>query len=137
MSPANENVPTAPMQHSDEVAALSNKLVKAMNYQSSLDDTLSATRHELETSRQRVQELEAKTKEHEDLIASGTMVEKLTVEAEKNVLISNLAEEKRLRTQAEKERKEMEGELETLTTSLFEEANAVCYCICKPPFEFH
>jgi len=44
---------TTPSQHPDlsnEITTLSNKLINAINHQTNLDDTLTATRHELEAS---------------------------------------------------------------------------------------
>jgi len=135
MSPANENSPTALSHHpelSNEVATLSNKLINAINHQTNLDDTLSATRHELEASRKRIKQLEQENQEHADFLARGILIRKSTAEAEKNALISSLATEKKLREEVEKEKKNMEQELENLTTALFEEAQKVrkCSVIC-------
>ena len=60
MSPANDTSPSTPSQHPDlsnEVATLSTKLINAINHQTNLDDTLSATRHELESSKERIKHL--------------------------------------------------------------------------------
>jgi chromosome segregation ATPase len=128
MSPANDSGPTSPSHHPDlsnEVATLSNKLINAINHQTDLDDTLSATRHELEASRERIRQLERANQEHADLLARGVLIRKSTSDLEKAKLIASLSEEKRQRAEVEKEKKNIEQELENLTTALFEEANKV------------
>jgi chromosome segregation ATPase len=132
MSPANENSPTGPFQHPDlsnEVATLSNKLISAINHQTNLDDTLSATRQELEASRKRITQLEQEAQDHADFLARGILIRKSSADAEKSVLAAKLAEEKKLRVEVEKEKKGIEQELENLTTALFEEAQKVCFLI--------
>jgi len=129
MSPANDNSPSTLLQHPDlsnEVATLSNKLINAINHQTNLDDTLSATRHELEASRERCRQLEEQNQEHVDLVTRGVLVQKSKTEAEMNKLKQDLAEETKQRREIEKAKKDIELELETLTTALFEEANKVC-----------
>jgi hypothetical protein len=128
ISPANDTGPTSPSHHPDlsnEVATLSNKLINAINHQTNLDDTLSATRHELEASRERIRRLERENQEHADLLARGILIKKSTADLEKAKLIASLSEEKRQRAEVEKEKKNIEQELENLTTALFEEANKV------------
>jgi chromosome segregation ATPase len=118
-----------PSQHPDlssEVATLSNKLINAINHQTSLDDSLAATRHELELSKDRIRQLEAAAQEHADMITQGVLVRKKDVEDETIQLMTRLAEERRQRGAAEKDKKNIEQELEALTTALFEEANKVC-----------
>ncbi|KAH0543760.1 hypothetical protein FGG08_001942 [Glutinoglossum americanum] len=117
---------TTPSQHPDlssEVAALSNKLINAINHQTSLDDSLAATRHELELSKDHIRQLEAAAQVHADMIAQGVLVRKKDVEDEATQLMSRLAEERRQRGVAEKDKRNIEQELESLTTALFEEAN--------------
>ncbi|RDL36037.1 Uncharacterized protein BP5553_06649 [Venustampulla echinocandica] len=127
MSPSSEQGTFSPSFHhpdlSNEVATLSNKLINAINHQTNLDDTLSATRHELETCRERVNVLEKENKEHADLLARGILIRKSLAEAEKNRLLVTLADERRHRAEVEKEKRSIEQELENLTTALFEEAN--------------
>ncbi|KAG9247417.1 hypothetical protein BJ878DRAFT_477444 [Calycina marina] len=126
ISPAKDSSPATPLQHpdlSDEVATLSNKLINAINQQTSLDDTLSATRHELETSRERCRQSEEQIQTHMNLVARGILVRRSVTDAETNKLMLQLAQEKKLRLDVEKSKKEIEQELETLTISLFEEAN--------------
>jgi chromosome segregation ATPase len=128
MTPANENGPPSPSQHPDlsnEVATLSNKLINAINHQTNLDDTLSETRHELETSRERIRQLEQENLEHADLLARGVLIRRSIADAEKLKLNAIIAEERRSRADVEKEKKSIEQELENLTTALFEEANKV------------
>lgn len=126
LSPANDSSPPSPSQHPDlsnEVATLSNKLINAINHTTTLDDTLSETRHELETTRERLKKVEAENKEHRELVARGILVRKSVTDIEKVRLQVSLSEEKRHRAEIEKEKKSIELELENLTTALFEEAN--------------
>lgn len=106
---------------SNEVAMLSTKLINAINYQTNLDDSLQHTRHELEAARQRIAQLEKETQEHKAMVSRGSLVQKPEVDAIKQ----ELAESQKQRDIAEKGRKEMEVELENLTSALFEEANSV------------
>ncbi|KAI1391940.1 uncharacterized protein F4822DRAFT_436091 [Hypoxylon trugodes] len=106
-----------------EVAALSTKLINAINHQTSLDDTLSATRQDLEASRERVRELEEQVARQQETLSGDVWVKRKSVEAEKSKLLNRIVEEKKLRAEVEKDKKKIEQELETLTVSLFEEAN--------------
>ncbi|KAL8720206.1 MAG: hypothetical protein Q9225_002899 [Loekoesia sp. 1 TL-2023] len=108
---------------SNELATLNNKLIRAINHQTDLDDTLVETRHELDEARQRVKQLEAATAHHGRLLASGELVPRSEVERQKVELMENLAHEQKQRGVMEKDKRGMEQELESLTTALFEEAN--------------
>ncbi|EKD21530.1 GDP/GTP exchange factor Sec2p [Drepanopeziza brunnea f. sp. 'multigermtubi' MB_m1] len=108
---------------SNEVAMLSNKLIHAINHQTSIDDELSATRHELESFRERVMQLERENREDAASRAREASVQASAHSSEKAMLEAALAEEKRQKAQVEKEKKQIEHELENLTTALFEEAN--------------
>lgn len=108
-----------------EVATLSNKLINAINHQTNLDDTLSETRLELDSSRERVRQLESEARGHAAMMASGVLVHKKDVEDNTMKLLANLADERRQRGVVEKDKKGIEQEIETLTTALFEEANEV------------
>lgn len=110
---------------SNEVAALSNKLIHAINHQTDLDDTLNETRHQLEAAQERLRQLEPMVQEHKSLVANGILVRQSDVEGELLRLKTALADERRQRARVENEKKSIEQELETLTTALFEEANEV------------
>ncbi len=128
MSPANDSGMPSPSQHpdlNDEVATLSTKLINAINHQTNLDDTLSATRHELDAARERIKQLEQEKQEQADLMARKATLQKSTAESEKAKLIASLAAERKQKSDVQKEKKAIEQELETLTTALFEEANKV------------
>ena len=127
LSPAQNHSPSSPRHPdlSNEVATLSNKLINAINHQTSLDDSLSATRHELETARERIRQLEQHNQEHANLIARGTLIKKSVADAERRKVASELEDERRQRAEIEREKKNIEQELENLTTALFEEANKV------------
>ena len=105
------------------MAALSDKLINAINHQTALDDTLAQTRHELEASRSRIRQLEAEAKLHEDKLSSGQLVTKYDVDTQKSKLIADLADERKQKNLVQQEKRGIEMELETLTVSLFEEAN--------------
>ncbi|KAI9813509.1 MAG: rab guanine nucleotide exchange factor S2 [Thelocarpon impressellum] len=121
--------PTRQLQHSThpdlnvEVAALSNKLIDAINHQTTLDDSLADTRHELEAARDRVRQLEAEAARHADLLATGLLLPKAEVDGERSRCAAALDDERRQRAAADKDKKSIELELESLTTALFEEAN--------------
>lgn len=133
-SPANLS-PTSPSRHpdlNDEVAKLSNKLIAAINLQTTLDDTLSSTRHELETSRERQQQLEAEADDYRKQISSGALVRSVVVRKARMEMDATISREKKAREEAEQATKKMETELENLTSALFEEANKVsCLVIYK------
>lgn len=125
LSRSNSTSPHHP-ELSTEVAALSNKLIHAINHQTDLEDSLNATRHELDSAQERVRQLEPLVQEHKSLVANGILVRQTDVEAELLRLKTNLADERRQRVKAESDKMSIEQELETLTTALFEEANQVC-----------
>ncbi|KAL2269378.1 hypothetical protein VTJ83DRAFT_1562 [Remersonia thermophila] len=96
----------------DEVTALSTKLIRAINHQTTLDDHLAEARLELEKAEERIRELEALVEE-----------QKKTAEQEKAALEARIAEEQTARVDMEQQKKKIEQELENLTAALFEEAN--------------
>jgi hypothetical protein len=106
-----------------EVAALSDKLISAINHQTTLDDTLAQTRQELEASRARIAKLEAEAKAYEERISRGELLPKEKLDEDKDRLVAELAEEKKQKAQVLQEKRGIESELETLTASLFDEAN--------------
>jgi predicted nucleic acid-binding Zn-ribbon protein len=108
---------------SKEVAMLSTKLINAINHQTNLDDSLQATRHELDWARQEVKRVRAEKQSLDDAIAQGVLVKKAEMDRTIAELRAQLAIEKMHRENAEKSKKATEGELENLTSSLFEEAN--------------
>lgn len=117
---------------SQEVATLSTKLINAINHQDTLDNSLQQTRHELDATKgelsgtkKKLAKYEQHVKEHEELMATGRLVEKEIYEKMERQYLSELQEEKRRRAVAEKAKKEVDSEIENLTQSLFEEANEV------------
>ncbi|KAI5801382.1 hypothetical protein DFH27DRAFT_525046 [Peziza echinospora] len=107
----------------EEVATLSNKLIKAINHQTLLDDSLTSTRHELELSRARIKQLEAVARDHEQMMAKGLLVDRKDMETEHEQFMKRLKNEQTQRSKAERDKKTIEQELEHLTSALFEEAN--------------
>ncbi|OAQ65666.1 GDP/GTP exchange factor Sec2p [Purpureocillium lilacinum] len=124
------SIPTQHPDLTDEVATLSTKLINAINHQTVLDDTLSATRHELQSARDRIRELERRNQSQRDMMAGDVWVRKSSLDherkamlADKKLIQARLAEETAKRLDVEKEKKKIEQELENLTAALFEEAN--------------
>jgi len=111
---------------SNEVSMLSTKLINAINHSTSLDDNLQHTRHDLEAAKKRVVQLESETKEHADAITSGVLLLKVDVDTNMAKLRAELAEARREREASDQAKKQMELEVENLTSALFEEANTVC-----------
>lgn len=107
----------------DEVATLSTKLINAINHQTTLDDTLSATRLDLERAHAKVRQLESQIESQRELLAGDVWVRRRSVEADKNQLLKRVVDEKNARVEVEDQKKKIEQELENLTAALFEEAN--------------
>ena len=127
-----ENLTPPASDAGTEVTALSNKLIAAINDQTSLEDALAAARLELERSKESAQRLESLNQEHDQALADGTLVQRAEMEEENAQLQESLEAERQRRIVVEKERTDIEQELETLTTALFEEANQVRGCV-QPP----
>ncbi|CAG8159634.1 unnamed protein product [Penicillium olsonii] len=108
---------------SNEVAALSVKLIQAINNQTNLDDSLVATRQELELAQGKIQALEFQNDKYKRDLENKVYIKKADSDREILQLRDALAEETTQRTAAEKGKKTIEQELETLTAALFEEAN--------------
>ncbi|PFH59209.1 hypothetical protein XA68_12668 [Ophiocordyceps unilateralis] len=114
----------------DELATLSAKLVNAINYQTLLDDTLTATRQELLSARQHIRSLEDQLQSQRDMMAGDVWVRRSSLDAERKAMLAEkkawqakLADEKARRLETDSDKRKMEQELENLTTALFEEAN--------------
>jgi GDP/GTP exchange factor Sec2p. len=110
---------------SNEVAALSVKLIQAINNQTDLDDNLVATRQELELAQGKIQALEFQNEKYRRDLDNKVYIKKFDSDREISQLRDSLAEETIQRLAAEKGRKNIEQEVETLTAALFEEANKV------------
>lgn len=108
---------------SDEISKLSDKLINAINHQARLEDSLAGVRHDLDVSQSMVQKLEAEAREQEEKVTGGMLIPKAEVDAEKSKLLAALTDERNQKSVILQEKRGIEGELETLTTSLFEEAN--------------
>lgn len=127
-SPEDSESSSTPSHHPDlsnEVAALSVKLVQAINNQTTLDDDLVAARQGLEDAQTRIQALELENGKYRRDIDQEVLVRKVDMDYEISCLQASLAEEKAERAHIEKDKKTIEQELETLTAALFEEANKV------------
>ena len=120
--------PISPTHHPDlsnEVAALSVKLVQAINNQTTLDDSLVATRQELEIAQSKIQALEFQNEKYRRDLDEKVYIRKSEADREISQLNFALAEEKAQRAIIEQGKKTIEQELEALTADLFEEANKV------------
>lgn len=112
---------------SNEVAALSVKLIQAINNQTTLDDSLVATRQELDVAHGKITALEFHNEKYRRDIDQKVYIKKADSDREIQQLKAALAEEITQRAIAEKGKKTIEQELETLTADLFEEANKVSF----------
>ncbi|KAL9072104.1 MAG: hypothetical protein Q9157_005230, partial [Trypethelium eluteriae] len=108
---------------SNEVATLSTKLINAINHQTNLDDSLQSARAELDAARENIAQLEAANREHTKQSEQGLLVSRAEYDRMLAQLSKELNVERQSRATAEKDKKRIEGELENLTTALFEEAN--------------
>ncbi|KAF2488830.1 hypothetical protein BU16DRAFT_531883 [Lophium mytilinum] len=108
---------------SNEVAALSTKLINSINTQTRLDDSLQECRHELENARQRLKVLEASDKDHNEAIEKGLLVSRGDYDKMEARLRKEAADERQMKAAVDKEKRRIESELEQLTTALFTEAN--------------
>ena len=108
---------------SNEVSTLSDKLVSAIEHNSSLDEKISETKGELEALRKRTEQLEQEARTHKEQISSGELLTREQADELNNGLNTELADERRQKQLAQQEKRGIETELETLTASLFEEAN--------------
>ena len=115
---------------SNEVAALSVKLIQAINNQTTLDDNLVSTRQELEVAQGKNKALEFENEKHRRDIDEKVYIKKSDSDREIMQLKAALAEERAARAVAEKGKKTIEQELEALTADLFEEANKVSPLFC-------
>jgi Rab guanine nucleotide exchange factor SEC2 len=71
---------TSQPELNEEIAKLSEKLIDSINHQTSLDDSLQHTRHELEKARREIAKLLAQTQEHEKKVSDGLLITKEEVE---------------------------------------------------------
>lgn len=90
-----------------------------------LDDSLQQTRHELESARERLAQLEAQVRQHEEKVSKGLLVDKIVYDKMEKQLSSELHEERKRRAQAESAKRKTDSEVEALTAALFEEANVM------------
>jgi len=83
----------------------------------------------MEALKSRNAQLEADAKEHADSIANGILLKKAEVDATMAQLRAELQEARRDREASDKAKRQMELEVENLTSALFEEANTVSLSI--------
>ncbi|RMZ90520.1 hypothetical protein DV736_g2255, partial [Chaetothyriales sp. CBS 134916] len=119
-----------PGDASDELSALNDKLIRAIEHSNSLEEKVTDTRRDLEASRARIAQLEAEAREWEEWRSKGVAkaakagylsprdADQLRKKAQ-----AELDEERKQKAVALQEKRSIELELETLTASLFDEAN--------------
>ncbi|KAJ2906020.1 hypothetical protein MKZ38_003503 [Zalerion maritima] len=107
---------------SNEVAALSQKLVHAINLQTSLDDTLSETRHDLGLARKRIQDLEGIVASQKATLDGDVWIRRTTVEPEKELLRQRIRDVRREMAASEAETKRMRDELADYSTKVMASA---------------
>lgn len=121
----------------DEIAAMTTKLIGLANANTSLENVLHECRHDLNLANLRVIQLESATEEHEEAVSTGALVQKDVFDETVATLRAELATVKIERQNAQHKVREMEGEVENLTASLFDQANTVStfansgYCFVK------
>ncbi|KAF1995797.1 hypothetical protein P154DRAFT_538506 [Amniculicola lignicola CBS 123094] len=125
LSRNNSNESSVHPDLSQEVATLSTKLINAINHQTTLDDSLQQTRHELETAKEKLAIFENRVRQHEEMVAKGLLVEKVVYDKMEKQLVADLEDERRRRVEAEKSKRKTDAEVEQLTSALFEEANTM------------
>jgi Rab guanine nucleotide exchange factor SEC2 len=108
---------------SNELSTLSDKLVSAIEHNSSLDSQLAAAKRELEETRARIAELEEESKLHGEKLSKGDLITKENADDLNQKLTAELEEEKKQKAAVLQEKRGIEGELESLTASLFDQAN--------------
>jgi len=107
----------------DEVAVLSDKLISAINHQQTLDDNLAQARHELDAANARTAQLEGRLHEYELRISSKELIARDMFERHSEKLNADIEETKKQNGQLMQEKRSLQSEMETLSASLFEEAN--------------
>lgn len=112
-----------------EVSMLSTKLINAINHSTMLDDSLQQTRHDLETAREQLAQLEDQVREHEEKVSKGLLVDKVIYDKMEKQYTTEVQEERNRRLVAENAKRKTDSEVEALTAALFEEANVVSFAL--------
>ena len=108
---------------------LSTKLINAINHSTMLDDSLQQTRHDLETAREQLAQLEDQVREHEEKVSKGLLVDKVIYDKMEKQYTTEVQEERNRRLVAENAKRKTDSEVEALTAALFEEANVVSFAL--------
>ena len=108
---------------SEEVANLSDKLIAAINRQTELEDRLAEARHDVQNSENRIDRAEKEARLDKLKLTDGSFIPRADVESEKARLLQDVEHERKQKHVVEKEKSKIEGELETLTATLFQQAN--------------
>ena len=108
-----------------QVSQLNNKLVKSYDRVSDLEDDLHVASANLRSSSLKISHLELERSQHLSALNTGLLVEKSHVTTELNRLMEKATEEAAQRGQAESARIAIEKELDDLSASLFDQANAM------------
>ena len=108
-----------------QVSQLNNKLVKSYDRVSDLEDDLHVASANFRSSSVKISQLELERTQHLSALNTGLLVEKSHVTTELNRLMEKATEEAAQRGQAESARIAIEKELDDLSASLFNQANAM------------
>ncbi|CEH18835.1 Guanine nucleotide exchange factor [Ceraceosorus bombacis] len=106
-----------------QVMSLNSKLVASYEQRSDLEDDLSDAHNRIMAHTTRIAELEKERQEHLAALNTGLLVEKAHVSTEMQKMMERLLEETAQRGKAVDAKEKMQGELDDLSATLFEEAN--------------
>ncbi|RMD42558.1 hypothetical protein DV735_g2521, partial [Chaetothyriales sp. CBS 134920] len=114
-----------PGDANDELSVLSDKLIRAIEHSNSLEEKVTDTRRELEASKARIAQLEAEAREWEEWKSNrkAGYLSPRDAELLRKKAQAELDEERKQKAVVLQEKRGIESELETLTASLFNEAN--------------
>ncbi|RMZ78409.1 hypothetical protein DV738_g3874, partial [Chaetothyriales sp. CBS 135597] len=114
-----------PIDANDELSVLNDKLIRAIEHSNSLEEKVTDTRRQLEASKARIAQLEAEAREWEEWKSKhkAGYLSPRDAELLRKKAQAELDEERKQKAVALQEKRGIESELETLTASLFNEAN--------------
>ncbi len=106
-----------------QLSGLNSKLVRSFERVADLEDDYSEVKSRLQSSQTKISDLEKERSEHLAALNTGLLVEKSHVSSEMQRMMDKVLEETKQRGKAESDKKQIEEELESLSASLFSEAN--------------
>ncbi len=106
---------------SEQSHQLNTKLVASISRTADLEDQHYDLQSEHKTLEGRARELEKSKKQWEESMSTGLLVERSQIRDEMQKLAAGLVEEERRRGSAEERRWKLEGEVDALTATLFDQ----------------